>query len=700
MNGRPIIIVAWLAAILFCIPVRAEILVLKNGTKVPCRILLQDDESVTIRDARGNEMSYPMKDVDRIDPAVSSVEMYEAVAEQITPDCGALPYYLAVWLLEQDPESTAEVEKLLAMASNDPAWRGRALYQRSRIASGDTEKRGYILQALAADPCIAEAAEAAADLGGTADGIPKGLLLELAEGIGDALSGSYPDAARKIREVSTYRDPGPLAAASLRLREITGLSIEDLDELCSRAAARAREAGFVEETPVVGDCDVCGGSGHVQCDRCEGDGLWECQTCKGAGTLSSGSRHAVMKYKPTRKCAACRGYGAKECPVCLRRPAGATVLTRSISIPLKCAFCDGKGLIETTTTRGMFRTTTATVSKKMCSKCSGAGSTPRHETVTLKSGASGTRRCQKCNRDGKIPPPWGETDQRSQAQTRGQIMSRQTPDELFGRAAMVRLSEFAGLARDAANGNPGYRWEAGSVVSVYQSEQTIDKGEEIVFVGGKWYSPDRAGGARRRIKMLMQEPRKVDLSGFADWIERHELSRLKDCAIELGAGKDAAQEITGIVALYRRGSELGRRSAFDVSRIYRTTFEVSFGTTDKNMLCTYAVRQDAGPALLELTALQEPDTWPGTSVRMQIAPDYVLDASDIAETLGSDPQLRGCALEFRYRIRGCSWLVRGEGDDTSLDYTLEIEPLVVVARKGTKTLNTWIAGTEQLLSRQ
>ena len=121
----------WLGAVLSVVVhvpgrARAEILILKDGSQLPCRVLAQDKWQVTVRDAGGNRLTLKKKDIARIEPTVSSVEVYEAVAELVPADGGLPGYYLGVWCLENGIKS--EARRMFEMATRDPELAGRACF--------------------------------------------------------------------------------------------------------------------------------------------------------------------------------------------------------------------------------------------------------------------------------------------------------------------------------------------------------------------------------------------------------------------------------------------------------------------------------------------------------------------------------------------------------------------------------------------
>ena len=68
LRMRPL--VAALLLVSAAVSAFADALILSDGRRVPCRILSRTDTHVTVRNANGDEITYPLQEVARIDLVV------------------------------------------------------------------------------------------------------------------------------------------------------------------------------------------------------------------------------------------------------------------------------------------------------------------------------------------------------------------------------------------------------------------------------------------------------------------------------------------------------------------------------------------------------------------------------------------------------------------------------------------------------
>jgi hypothetical protein len=661
----------------------AETLVLKDGKKIPCRVLCENDTQVTIRDAEGSQVTFPTSEVDHIDYEVSSVEVYEAVAERIRPNSGCLPYYLALWVMELDMGRERDAKRLLTMAARDIAWRGRAFAAMAKLVQNEDEAKGWMRRARDADPTLGLKETQRAGATTARATIPRDMLMRMAGAANDFAGGRYAEAANKLRGIQGSRNREAVEDLNARLSGFTGV---DIATLLLRAQNEARRGGATQQVaeearPV--NCGACNSTGYLTCSVCNGKGFRSCKACGGSGVTS----HRVHNSKRgtstiTKTCRQCGGTGGQACAVCLRIPRGGT---QGVLLEFTCDTCNGKGVVPLTVSPTATRLPTRTGS---CGRCTGSG----RASKTFQTSASGTRRCMKCNRDGKIPRFGGGVGfERVAATGMAPVVTARTPVEVLGDETLSKLISFAGLARLAADGQAGYSWRSGSTLSLYAKDATLDPSEEVIFTCGQWVNPRLAESVKKRAKMYGHKPRAGDPSMFVTWMNDRIQQHLEEAAIAVGEGTTAADQVRALAQVYECNTRIGRTPTFDARQVYKTTFRPA-DRGDATATCQWGISRQTGQARIALCLFRKTDCWPTVEIVARPSPGVGVDTMGVANKLapkGNTP------LTVYYRVRGCARSTTGSGDSAGIKCTLEIEPILIGAgRNGRDGL--WTAGGQQL----
>lgn len=686
----------WLGAVLSVVVhvpgrARAEILILKDGSQMPCRVLAQDRWQVTVRDAGGNRLTLKKKDIARIEPTVSSVEVYEAVAELVPADGGLPGYYLGVWCLENGTKSAAR--RMFEMAARDPELAGRACFALAGLAESPRERRRHLIGAVTADPTLAEAVEALLAEGDPGGEIPQEMLSKVIRALAGIRLGRLGEAAEVLRELEGDPDKEAVETLAARLFRMTGFTLGSLRARCSGAAGGVETAGGQSPS---GLCDECGGTGHVRCKYCRGKGHVPCSSCKGQGVTRTRRRLSSGGYRTvTTVCGVCKGAGIRECPLCVRRPKGPWSVTRTVSEFVSCSRCKGTGRVRRVTSRTLLGSVTVTYAT--CTVCGGRGGFERARRLKVNISASGLRRCRTCNKDGHISPPerGAGPAAAAPAPTRPDaaqiIQSVADPTQVFTAEELPRLEQFARMLESVTAGKADYRWRAGEKVPLYPPAPRLEGGkEDLVFACGKWVTPARKEILLRRAKALGDKPREVDLSAFKEWMQNRELSFLRGAGVPIGAGRDPRGEVLGLAAIYERARKAGRMDPLDRAQMFRTLFRPAAAVGGAGSGSSWSA--SGGPAGQELSLVlhRSPNDWPALEVTARPAPGTGLDVGKLASALVEIGGLRD-NLTLYYRVKGCRRSVEGEADSPKVRLTLEIAVCAAALGVETHPKRAWLA---------
>jgi hypothetical protein len=377
----------------------AETIFLKDGTKIPCRILLEGKEEIVVRTAGGMEVSYKKKDIDRIDRSVSSVEIYEGVAERISAGNSTAALYLGYWCLENGLEN--EARKFFEVAARDDAVAGRALLALAGLTSSKALKHTFISGAVVADPALPEAVDALAKSRAAHTKLPEDIVKLGSKLLEALLSGNRRETLRYLSGVERYPDVEARVVYAERFRAFTGLSFAEIRKRygARRGSSRGASSGALTAD---GRCAACRGSGYSQCPICKGKGYKLCRTCQGAGTKTikkHSSAHGTRTFR--ERCPACKGAAAQDCRACIRLPGGPRKVSKGFTTEKTCEVCRGKGILKSSTTNTMTGRPYATT--RYCPACRGRRKSTESHKVNLTITSSGRRRCNACNADGEIP---------------------------------------------------------------------------------------------------------------------------------------------------------------------------------------------------------------------------------------------------------------------------------------------------------
>jgi len=638
----------------------AETIILKNGTEIPCRILHEDKQEVVARTADGIEMTYNKKDISRIDRSVSSVEIYEAVAERITDSNLATALYLGYWCLENGLEKKAK--RLFEEAHRDDVVSARAYLASAKLADTDAMKSSLLAKATAADPSLKEVVDALGRAGPALVELPEDLI-RLGSRLFTALRHkSGRDVLKYVSSVERYPDVAARTAYAERFRAFTGLSFAAIRERC-----RARPGGPSRPASADGHCRLCGGTGYVRCPICKGKGYKICRTCKGAGKIRVKKRSSKGTTTTSEKlCPSCGGTGGKDCRACARLPVNKTQMKRYLSTEQPCTLCNGTGKVAQTS-----RFTTSR--SEVCSACHGTGMKLQRCEKPLTITSSGWRRCSKCNKDGHIPLP-GSGYRRT---TTRMPSSRPTETRTVGILDPDERARFDALAKVfvPSEKNTGLRWQAGPKVPFSFSppeKDTESRGE--VFAFGQWCTPSTRDLKAKTAKALGYKPRKVDISKFNRWMLDRELAYLRKRSRQISPG-GAGEAGTGDVRALLAALECARRArvggGIEQSTVVRTTFE-------------------PGRRGISFVLLDDKASWPAKQVVLAPVPKESsgFDFGPVSAEIRSKPQ----AVTLYYRIRSSSRESVGQGVHASTRVVLSAEVLAATLGPRDRPTKVWLRG--------
>jgi hypothetical protein len=680
------------------LPAAGEILVLKDGKRIPCRVLKKNEMQITIRLVSGSEVTYPMEAVERIDEKVSPAEVYEGAAEAVRPDTCALAYYVGLWGLDVGKDRASDSEKAFAIARREATWAGRAFHQLARCSDALRMKKRFAQLALRADPTLvrqlgpAEASDAGATGGAGGEELNK--VIEFVDAL---VAGRHRAALARLKSLERSSDEARRDRVLARLYEITGLDAATLRAKCMYATKGRPTASRTSSKD--GTCSACGGGGYMRCSTCSGQGFAPCTACKGQGgrRVRIHNSHRGTRYEQ-QTCKVCRGTGLRACPVCVRRKGGPLATDRTVNNRVTCTQCDGFGKVtqtRTSSTRypyGSGRHTTT--SERSCPGCSGRGYMARTSRVSLSTNATGVRRCQRCNANGHIPLSGygvGAPTSRHAFNTD----ENAAPSAVFGDVTLRRLQGFLDLARAAAMGKAGYRWGIGSVVQIGDVALPEPPKEVMTFACGEWQTPKSAEYARKRQKALSYTPRKADVSQFLAWANKQELAHLSAHAQPVGTGAKPADEVLGLVDLWQRNSVSRRAPLFDRLQVFATTFRPAT-RMGGDQICRYSLSKPAGSSpSFELVMLRRSKDWPALEVCMRELAGSDVRLGAVAAALSSDGRLRGQPLTVYYRVKTCTRTVKGSEENARIRLAVEVEPCAVVVGSAQRPLRSWTEPVEE-----
>jgi len=673
----------------------AEIIVLKDGKRVNCRILAMDDVNITVRTAGGGERTLPKGEIASIDPSVSPVEIYEAAAEAAGAEGGALAYYVGLWSVEVDSDRKADAQVAFRVAARDPDWAGRAYHQLALLAQTPGEKKELLVRAALADPSLTAAVEALLESREEQGEIPRDALVALSEAIYMIAQGNASAAASKLAQLDALPDRAAVEMLSRRLERSTGHTIASLLSIAKGGAGKDSRA---EPAPPKGPCEVCGGVGYVTCHVCQGKGYVQCSACKGEGVIRTRTYSSHGGTKTTSQtCQSCKGTGVKDCAVCLRRPGGAITESHTISVPEPCTACNGTGKVTTsvaTRSTTALGTGTVTTQERPCTACQGTGSILRQVTVSLSVSASGIRRCAKCNEDGHIPLPSALRREGAESGTPPTPAARTSS---LSDESIAQLVEFANLAKLAAEGRADLRWRSGMKVPLYQSlaPAVEDASDPMVFACGKWMPQSRAKVAISRAKTLQHKPRPVDLAPFEEWLTERELDYLRKNSAPVGLGQDPGGECLALVAIYERNQEVGAAPPLDRMRVFKTTFFPAPRTEAQEEICRWRFAA-ASANEIAFVMLGRTATWPALEIRLVRSPGQGVDLAQVASAVASDARLQSSPITLYYRVRNC--VRTGELREDGADVRIALGVCVFAAVSGPedRPLRVWTQAGSRL----
>ncbi|MHC4505880.1 MAG: hypothetical protein ACYTFI_21470, partial [Planctomycetota bacterium] len=484
---------------------RAEILVMRDGRRVQCRILKKTQTEVTVRGAGGTEVTYDRKEISRIDPAVSAVEVYEAVLEGTSPGHGLVPYHLGRWCRQREPK--IDCRPLLEMAARDPFLRARAYFALAEAARSPRDKSRFLAKAVGADPSLGEAIDALRGAEKTPVEITASAFGSMVDVLRELINGRPKAAAVALGKIQAHTDERTRNDLERRLRDFTGLSFNDIRK-------KAGSKGVAEvPVPEEGSCKACGGSGHRTCETCGGQGFVPCRRCDGMGKVithkrvisrETARRGTARRVSTATTCSACKGAGGRDCRVCLRRPAGAEVRTRTVRVESICRRCNGRGRRDATSSLSRpGRTRDVT-----CGGCKGSGTEGRNVSSSIRVTGSGIRRCAICNKDGHIPL---EKPKRTLSSvTRRRQHDPRTRIGMAGREAR-QLSDFSRLLTLALEGRQDLRWRAGPKVPFELARAATDRPPPgrsggHIFACGRWCTASMKRLLVQRAKNFGHDP--------------------------------------------------------------------------------------------------------------------------------------------------------------------------------------------------
>jgi hypothetical protein len=672
-----LVIVAILLAPLSANRAEAETIILKDGTEIPCRILLESTDEITVRTAGGMEVSYKKKDISRIDRSVSSVEVYEAVAEKISRGNLAAALYLGHWCLANGLEN--EAKRFFEVASRDRAVAARAYLALAKLTNPASKKRSFLVRSVVADPSLKEAVDALKEMGYTETKLPEDLVV-----LGSALYSALPNrGAREVLQrlvaVERYPDSSARTEYADRFREFTGLSLSDVRLRCGAGAKAAIAKSPRRNVAADGTCRSCRNSGYTQCPICLGRGYRLCKTCQGSGksrVRTYNSRSGVRRSET--KCPGCRGAGGQDCRSCARLPDGPRRLQRGYSLSIACRTCNGTGRVENRSSTYPNRRTY--VSTSTCPSCKGVRTTKETHRVTLTLTSSGKRRCNSCNADGSIALDGGRAPVVNR--TRRSTTPTPTPAEesIFGPEERTRLASLAEIFM-TARGSANLRWQAGPKVpyGLDRAETSKDSSDEV-FAFGQWCTSSMMSLKARTAKALGYKPREVDVSMFETWMRDQELAFLRGKSKLLGRGatdKSCADAVKALVSAIECSRRVGVIGGLEHSTVMRTTFSpgksshlrIRSGKGKPPVVCHLGITANA----LALVLLSDTGSWPAKEVVLEPLPEEKsgFDFQPVMRTVRASPQ----DLTLYYRVRGLRRETVGRDVEATTRVILPIEIL-------------------------
>jgi hypothetical protein len=660
----------------------AETIFLKDGTKIPCRILLEGEEEIVVRMAGGMEVSYKKKNIDRIDRSVSSVEIYEGVAERISAGNFTAALYLGYWCLENDLES--EARKFFKVAARDDTVAGRALLALAGLTSSRALKRPLIARAVVADPALPEAVAALAESRATQAELPQDLV-KLGSRLFAALpSGSSRDVLRYLSSVERYPNVAARTAYAERFRAYTGLSFADIRQRCGARRSSSRRGMSSRSVTEDGRCVSCRDAGYTQCPICKGNGYKLCRTCRGAGTKTvkkHSSAHGSRTFR--ERCPGCKGAAAHDCRACIRLPSGPKKISKGLTTEKSCGACGGVGKSKATVTTST-RTGTSYVTMKVCLDCRGTGKIPQSHRVSLTVTSSGRRRCNTCNADGSIP---FSTDGSTQS---GGFTSRTTISRdtgVFGPEERDRLMALREVFASAGEG-VGLRWQAGPKVPFTFAVHAKDKEDDKeVFAFGQWCTRSMRDLKARTAKALGHKPREVDVSEFSGWMRDRELAYLRSRSKPFGragTGGTRVGDVKALVAALECAGRAGVVGGLEHSTVMRTTFSPRRGGREAPLVCNLDISA-RGPALV---LLRDATSWPADEVLLSPVSEERsgFDFKSLMRTVRAAPK----DLTLYYRIRSYHREAVGRGAAAMTNVVLSAQVLAATLGPENRPTKVWL----------
>ncbi len=688
-----LVIVAVLLAPLSANRAEAETIILKDGTEVPCRILLESTEEITVRTAGGMEVSYKKKDIARIDRSVSSVEVYETVAERISRGNLAAALYLGHWCLANGLEN--EAKRFFEVASRDKAVAARAYLALAKLSNSRAQKRSLLIRAVVADPSLKEAVTALTEIGHTEITLPEELVV-----LGSALYAVLPHRGAKevlgrLAPIERYADIDARTVYADRFREFTGFSFGDIRLRCGALGKGLRETSSSRDAGDGGRCRTCRDTGYTRCPICQGKGYKLCRTCQGSGKTRISrynSRSGTRRSEAT--CAGCKGAGGQDCRSCARLPEGPRKLRKGVSLSTACRTCNGTGKIESGSTD--YTTRRTHVSTRTCPTCKGVRSTTQTYNVTLTLTSSGKRRCSRCNADGKIPlrAP-GATPVVNRTRSSAKPATSPTAESIFEPEERARLTALAEIFI-STTGSANLRWQAGPKVpfGLVAAEASKESSDEV-FAFGQWCTPSMMSLKARTAKALGYKPREVDISMFETWMCDQKLAYLRGRSKLLGRGATdgtCADDVKALVSAIECSRRAGVVGGPEHSTVMRTTFSpgqssalrVSSAKGKPPVVCHLGISAHA----LTLVLLHDAGSWPAKEVVLQPLPEKQsgFDFQPVMRAVRAAPQ----DLTLYYRVHGLRRETVGRGAEAATRIVLPIEVLGATCGPTGKPTKYWL----------
>jgi len=659
----------------------AETIILRGGTSVPCRILLETKEKVVVRKAGGVVETYRRKEIVRIDRSVSSVEVYEAVAERISEGDLSAALHLGYWCLENGLKGQAK--RLFKIASRDNASSARALLALANHGGDAAARRALLAKAVTADPSLQEARDALGKMDRGDVELPTDLMGLWADLFGKLPSGKAKDIRRCTSIIDRYPDAKARACSAERFFAFTGLSLTDIRRRCGAQHGDARLSAE-------GKCATCGGTGHTRCPICHGKGDKPCRRCKGTGKMLYNKRISHRKtITVDRICAACKGSGVIDCGACSRLVGEPRGIKKVVSLNVVCKRCDGTGALGARVYRGG-----AWTSK--CLACEGAGIGRTDKATSQAINSSGWRRCNNCNKQGSIPFPGTDPDgdllRALDASSRAKHVSILEPEE------QTRLTALGSVFQHTPN-YPNLRLQAGPKVPFsFAAAKQDGEIDAQVFAFGRWCAPSIAKMKARAEGARVYRPRDVDLSQFNGWMRDQEIAYLRGRAKPIGSGSGAEaakSSVDDVKALVAALESAGRESVsgdLEQSTVIRTTFTPRGAvrvrkTGGKQPL---ACLLDISAHSVSLVLLSDPGAWPASEVVLAPLPKEAsgLDFEPVAREVRSNPQ----ALTLYYLIRSSHRKIAGKDLDATTRVVLSAEVLAATLGPADTPTKIWVRG--------